>query len=165
MKFATIYSHDKKRSERFQTINTEDSLTQQSDAKECNINVIVKQFIKTGQIPQVQLQPLYGDFSEAGDYKTALDMVRAADEAWLLVPADVRKHFDQDPQAFIAYASDPKNLEQMRKWKLAPPGEQPSSQETPSTPSTSATAAPAPGAAAAPTSGTSGTAGGPASAT
>lgn len=108
------------------TINTEDSLTNQSDAQEADINILVKKFGITGQLPQVTgLQPLYGDFTSADDYRTSLDKINAAKEAFQAIPAHIRKQFDNDPAKFIQFASDEKNIEKLREWKLAPPKEAP----------------------------------------
>lgn len=46
------------------TINNKPSLTEQSGAKETDINVIVKRFIDTAQAPGSTQPPIYGDFSE-----------------------------------------------------------------------------------------------------
>lgn len=104
------------------TFNTEDSLTVQADAKDCDINIIMDRYTKTGQLPQVTaLQPLFADFSEIADYRQALEAVNAAKEAFLTVPAAIRAQFGNDPTAFVNYATNPDNIEQMRKWGLANP--------------------------------------------
>lgn len=103
------------------TINKEPDMTQQSDLPETDINVIMKRYGATGQIPQVSAQPSYGDFSIITDYRSALDAIRHADEQFSEVPAEVRARFDNDASKFIEFAQNPDNIEQMRKWKLAPP--------------------------------------------
>lgn len=108
----------------FAQINTEPSQTQQSDKDEADINVIVAKY-GIGAFPQVTEAPRYGDFSQVTDYRTAVEMIRDANDKFLEVPAEIRAQFGNDPQAFIEYAQDPANLDQMRKWKLAPPAEQP----------------------------------------
>lgn len=106
------------------TFNTEDSLTNQSDASEADINILVKKFGITGQLPQITgLQPLYGDFTSGDDYRAMLDRVNAAREAFEQIPAHIRKEFDNDPAKFVDFASDEKNIEKLREWKLATPKE------------------------------------------
>lgn len=106
------------------TFNTEDSLTNQSDAQEADINILVRKFGITGQLPQITgLQPLYGDFTSGDDYRTMLDKVKAANEAFQQIPANIRKEFDNDPAKFVDFASDEKNIEKLREWKLATPKE------------------------------------------
>lgn len=45
-------------------INTEPTLTDQSSARDTDINVIVAQFGIHGQVPQGAKPPIYGDFTE-----------------------------------------------------------------------------------------------------
>lgn len=104
------------------TFNTEESLTNQADAQEADINIIVKKYGITGQMPQVTgLTPLYGDFTNADDYRTMLEKVNAAKDAFQQIPAHIRKEFDNDPAKFVQFAADKKNIEKLREWKLAVP--------------------------------------------
>lgn len=122
--FKTAYDLGEKDGEILATINTEDSLTNQSDASEADINILVKKFGITGQLPQITgLQPLYGDFTSGDDYRTMLDRVNAAREAFEQIPAHIRREFDNDPAKFVDFASDDKNIEKLREWKLATPKE------------------------------------------
>lgn len=121
MKFTTPYSHNRDRSIFFGTNNTEESLTQQSDAEDCDINVIMKKYARTGQLPVVQLQPLYGDFSEVDDFRGMQDKIKAANDAFAEIPAHIRKRFNNDPQEFINFATDKENLPELRKLGLANP--------------------------------------------
>lgn len=122
--FKTAYALGEKDGLILATINTEDSLTNQSDAQEADINILVKKFGITGQLPQITgLQPLYGDFTSAEDYRTSLDRINAAKDAFNRIPAHIRKEFDNNPAKFIQFASDEKNIEKLREWKLATPKE------------------------------------------
>lgn len=106
------------------------SRTVQAGAEESDINYIVKQYGLTGKVPQNLRTPSYGDFDYVGDYQSALEAVRAADEAFLKLDARVRLRFDNDPQKFLEFCADSGNLEEMRSLGLAipvpvpePPGE------------------------------------------
>lgn len=98
----------------------EKSLVVQSAAKDADINEIVRRFGLTGEIPVHQRVPLSVDIDEVLDYRTALEYVRAGEASFMSLPADVRATFENDPASFVAYALDPENLEQLRKWGLAP---------------------------------------------
>lgn len=99
---------------------TDESRTQQSQAAETDINLIVKRFGVTGMLPQVQLPPLDMDFDEAVySYRDAMDLVNAADRAFKQLSADVRKRFGNDPAEFVAFCSKEENLPEMRKMGLA----------------------------------------------
>lgn len=99
--------------------NPGESLTVQSMAEDADINVIVHRFGITGKLPDNPRVPSYGDFSEVTDYRSALEAVRNADEAFMELPARVRAEFDNDPQKLLAFASNPDNLPRMRELGLA----------------------------------------------
>lgn len=97
------------------------SLTKQEFKEECDINTIIKRFGLGYEPPVNQRVPLTGDFSDAPDFRTALDLVREADDAFMTMSADVRKRFNHDPVEFVEFVSDPKNVEECRKLGLAVP--------------------------------------------
>lgn len=99
------------------------SLTLQSQAAEADINFILKRFNVTGVLPEGKRVPTYGDFSEVVDYRGALDLIRAADQAFMSVPADVRARFSNDPATFVEFCSNEANIEELRRLGLAPPRE------------------------------------------
>lgn len=97
------------------------SLTQQSQTEEADINTIVKRFGLTGQLPENVRLPTYADFEEATDFQTAMNAVRAAEESFMRMPANVRARFQNDPAEFIEFFNDPANLEEARRLGLAVP--------------------------------------------
>lgn len=99
------------------------SLTRQSEAEGTDINVLVRRFGVTGQIPMPSRLPTYQDFEGIFDFRTAMDAVRSAEAAFMEVPAHIRARFSHDPHEFVAFCSDPNNLEELRKLGLAPPAE------------------------------------------
>ncbi|AXH76110.1 MAG: internal scaffolding protein [Microviridae sp.] len=94
--------------------------TQQQFRDDADINVIVRRFGVTGVLPTNGRMPVYDDFSEVGDYHTAVNAVRAATEAFMALPARVRQRFEHDPQRFVDFCSDPANLDEARKLGLSP---------------------------------------------
>lgn len=54
----------------------------------------------------------YGDFSDIGDYHTALNEVQQAQEMFMSLPASMRERFQNDPGRLIAFVEDPQNLDQ-----------------------------------------------------
>lgn len=112
--------------------NDEPSLTRQEFAEECDINVIMSRYEKTGVISHVsQREPLYLDLTGIPDFRTAMDMMNDAEKAFLSLPAQVRKDFDNDARNFVDFASDPANLDKMREYGLAPPAPQEPPQAAP----------------------------------
>lgn len=100
----------------------EASRTIQSDAEDADINVLVRRFGVTGQMPQNVRVPTFEDFGdEVFDFQSAMNAVRRAEESFNAMPADVRTRFNNDPQKFVEFCSDEKNLDEMRKLGLAIP--------------------------------------------
>lgn len=100
----------------------EETMTQQHDKDEADINVLVRRFGVTGELPQVTVTPVYADFTEvANDYHSAMELILQADRSFMELPADVRLRFGNDPGVFVDFVSDPGNLEEMRAMGLAMP--------------------------------------------
>ena len=96
-----------------------EKVTKDSFAEECDINTIVRRFGITGQLPTNVRAPMFGDFTAAMDYQSALDAVMAAQDSFMSMPADVRSRFGNDPGAFVEFCSDGKNFEEAVKLGLA----------------------------------------------
>lgn len=104
------------------------SLAQQHMAEETDINYIVERFGVTGQLPDSPVyQPTYGDFTGVSDYRQALDAVKAADDAFMSLPAKVRERFDNDPALFVDFCSstDPADRSEAIELGLIPPPAKP----------------------------------------
>lgn len=99
----------------------DESRAVQSQRDEADINTIVRNFGITGALPQGVRVPTYGDFDTVDDYRSAIEAVRAAEASFMAMPAEVRSRFQNDPQQFVEFCSDPGNLEEMRKLGLAVP--------------------------------------------
>ena len=99
----------------------EKDMTQQQYAEEVDINTIVKRFGLTGQLPQNLQMPVSGDFTDAVDFHTAMNVVRQAEEEFLRVPADVRERFGNDPGKLMAFLEDDKNRDEAIKLGLVNP--------------------------------------------
>lgn len=97
------------------------SLTVQSEKDNCDINTIVRRFALTKEMPVGMVPPTYGDFDQVFDFHTAMNAVAEAREKFDQMPAHIRATFQNDPQHFVEFASDPKNIDKMREWGLAIP--------------------------------------------
>lgn len=103
------------------------SRTRQEFAEECDINTIMARYDATGVISHVdQREPVYMDFTEIpDDLQGVLAQLSAGTEAFMTLPAAVRKEFDNDPHQFLQFAANPEHLERMREWGLAEPEKAP----------------------------------------
>jgi phage internal scaffolding protein len=99
------------------------SLTRQEFADECDVNKLMAQYEKTGILPTPVngREPRYLDVSDVPDLASALSMLHAATEAFMSLPAIVRRDFDNDPQKFISFAENSENIPKLREWGLSPP--------------------------------------------
>jgi len=97
------------------------SMTKESYAKDADINVIVSRFLKTGELPSNLKDNGWTsqDFTSAPeDYQTALNLVNAARDQFLTLPAKLRDRFHNDPHKLELWLSDPANLEDSYKFGL-----------------------------------------------
>jgi phage internal scaffolding protein len=100
---------------------TGDSLTQQHKKDETDIRKIIEKYDRTGLIGHVQRGiAKYGDFSEINEYREALDIIANANATFAELPAAVREKFANDAGAFLEFATNPENLEEMQEMGLAP---------------------------------------------
>lgn len=98
------------------------SLAQQSAAEESDINVIVRRFGLTGQLPVGLRAPTYGDFGDQiFDFQSAMNAVRQADESFMRMPAQVRSRFHNSTQEFVDFCSDEGNRAEAEKLGLVIP--------------------------------------------
>jgi len=115
--FRTAYGEKLK----IQTNNNQPSMTKQSLKDDADVNKIIKRYNKTGVLPNMnKLESIYGQITSQ-DLQDALNKVDSSYEAFSEVPSDIRAQFGNDAGAFIDYATNPQNIDQMRQWKLAPP--------------------------------------------
>lgn len=89
------------------------SLTQQQFVEECDINNIVNNYLKTGEITHLAASsPLYADVTEIPDFQSALNFVIEAGNAFMDLPSKIRERFNNDPQKLMDFISDNENREE-----------------------------------------------------
>lgn len=98
------------------------SKTRQEFSDECDVNRIMAYYNASGVFPFKEKDaPVYYDFVGMPDLQDALGQLYQAEEAFMTLPAIVRKEFDNDPVRFVEFAQDPDNIKRMREWGLADP--------------------------------------------
>lgn len=102
-----------------------ESRTRQEFADECDINVIMKKYQRTGVMPQSTRPPVYVDNWDAPDFQGAMNMLLEADRAFMQLPAVVRREFENDPAQFVEFAMDSKNMPKLKEWGLTAPEKAP----------------------------------------
>jgi phage internal scaffolding protein len=94
--------------------------TKQEFKDECDINTILKNYMKTGRLPDmIKENPQYGDFTDATTYQDAMNVVAMASEQFAAMDAHIRSRFGNDPVNFLAFAEDPRNGQEMINMGLA----------------------------------------------
>lgn len=92
---------------------SKDGRTQQHLRNECDINQIMERHRVTGMVTHVNNnQPIYGDFSNLGDYQDALNTMLRAEQAFMTLDAKIRRKFANDPQELIDFLDNPANDEE-----------------------------------------------------
>lgn len=95
---------------RVATWNEEASLAQDQFREQCDVNNIIDKFNRTGEISHImKTQGVYMDTTNLPNYQQSLQIVIDAEDAFMALPAEMRKKFDNDPGKMIAYLEDPKN--------------------------------------------------------
>lgn len=108
------------------------SMAKQSFKAECDINTIMSKYQKTGLIDHVQrVQGSYGDFTSVQDYQLSLNQVMDAHEAFMELPAAVRRRFDNDPAHLMSFLQDPNNRDEAVRLGLVEPPSTPQPKEAP----------------------------------
>jgi len=115
------YNYNREEASTESGLHCEDvSQAQQHCRDECDINTIMTRFGQTGLLPENPLPPRYGDFSEIGDYHSALNAVRVAETEFDALPAGIRARFDNDPANLIGFLDDINNREEAISLGLIP---------------------------------------------
>lgn len=88
------------------------SVTDQSHAAECDINTIVKNFLRGNGEPDVSwLDGVGADLiGLPDDYQSLLHRLNAAQDAFMSLPASVRARFENDPSKLVSFLSDDRNI-------------------------------------------------------
>lgn len=115
------YNYDADLVSRETSVNCDESedMTQQSFKEECDINTLVRRFGITGLMPQNMVPPTFQMFEDVFDFHSAMNAIAEARESFDALPAETRYKFQNDPQKFVEFCADPKNVDEMVEMGLA----------------------------------------------
>lgn len=112
-----------------------ESRTKQGFKRECDVNILMAKYQKTGVLPQIKPgQPVYGDFTQVSDYQSAQNMLISAREQFDAMPLNVRKKFNYDPGRFLEFVENPENQQEMIDLGLATKKDYPEAEKNAPTP-------------------------------
>jgi len=90
--------------------------------EETDINVIMRRATATGHLPvRADLQPVFADVSELGDFADVQRRVHAARDAFMALPPELRARFNNQPEKLVEFVQDESNVEEAIKLGLVPP--------------------------------------------
>lgn len=121
--FPTPYTHSQFGARPTLSCPPDTSETSQEFVEECDINVIMRRYQRTGQLPNLNLGASYGDVSDVPDYMEALNVVIQAQHDFAELPSRLRERFNNDPGQLLAFLADTANRDEAIKLGLvnAPP--------------------------------------------
>lgn len=117
-KAAKVVMNDSRKCDPF--ICSDESLTKQSFAEECDVNEILRR-AQNGQDISGSLNQRvgqYGDFTNIPSYHEAMDLVVRANNAFMELDWKLRERFQNDPERFIAFVQDDANYDEAVKLGL-----------------------------------------------
>lgn len=99
-------------------ISDQPSRTKQSFKDECDINVIMRRYDKTGVLPAGVGVGSYADFSSVGSFQDSQNILIKAQSQFDALPARVRDRFQNDPEKLLRFIADKANFEEAKKLGL-----------------------------------------------
>lgn len=93
------------------------SRTKQSFKNECDVNNILKNYNKTGVMPENFNPGEYRDL-DGTDYQEYMQTVASANSMFEELPSAIRKRFKNDPAQLLSFVHDDKNVAEAHKLGL-----------------------------------------------
>lgn len=99
----------------------EERKTKSEFAQECDVNLLIARWKKTGIAPQAldASKAVFGDFSQVPTRTEMHDLVSDAYDAFGQLPAEIRREFNNDPRVFVASSETPSGMALLVKHGLA----------------------------------------------
>jgi phage internal scaffolding protein len=97
------------------TVDCGEGLTEQSHKDTCDINLILRDYARTGFMRHAEQNKGRYDDVSAVDYQKAMITVAEVKSLFEGLPAGVRKDFNHDPSAFLTYVQNPANAKELEQ--------------------------------------------------
>lgn len=97
-----------------------DKLVKESMALASDVNQIVARHIAHSVPFTMDERATYGDFSNVGDFHSALNRVMLAQDEFARLPASVREYCQNDPGRFLDLVYDPARVPELVELGLVP---------------------------------------------
>lgn len=96
------------------------SLAQQHFRDECDINVMVQRFQRTGVPDSPPVPPGVQDFSQVHDFQSAMQVIIESQSAFASLPSRLRERFGNDPSRYLEFVYDEANRDEAVKLGMIP---------------------------------------------
>lgn len=108
-----MYDFQKRSDDAALSFEGEKSLTRQEFVPLCNINNILKKYVRNGVDPFVITKDAkFGDFTNVPSHQAALELINAAEDHFMQLPANLRARFDNDPGLLLDFLGDVNNRDE-----------------------------------------------------
>lgn len=95
------------------------SLTEQHHKDDCDLNVVLTRYMKTGELPLNTRTGVYADISDSpADYADACRIIEHARDRFAQLPSSIRDRFNNDPLQLLQFLDDPANRAEAEKLGL-----------------------------------------------
>lgn len=111
----TFLVSDQKGRRRIQYDCSEPLITDQSGAREADVNNIMLHYTKSGMLPQIQIQGSYSDNSNTPSLEDAFRIAKSAQDAFYTLPPNIRRLMDNDPSQLENFVANPNNADVLLK--------------------------------------------------
>lgn len=118
---------------RVTAVNNAPTMTQQHFKDECDVNYIVRNFLRTGVLPVTRGQGQYFDVSAATDYKDACNRIITVNDWFSNLPSATRAEFNNDPGILLEVLdrASPDDITRLKKFGFLSEKETPNSGSNP----------------------------------
>ncbi len=116
----TIIRHNTPR-QRLQIKFPKQGRTKQSFKDECDINLIMEKYRKTGAISHVNTYGQSYGFATSIDFTEAMHLITTAQEMFDGLPSAIRTRFENNPSQFLDFVQDANNVDEMKELGLIAP--------------------------------------------
>jgi len=94
-------------------------LTESHHKASTSVRAIHDIYRKTGQLPAPRPGLAYRDMTVVPDFQTAMNVIAESRSSFQQLPAALRAKFDNNPDKFVSFVHDPRNLDDLVALGLA----------------------------------------------
>lgn len=94
-------------------------ITKQSQKDDCDINLIMARYVKTGVLDHQRAHGGEYGYASADTFNESMQIVAKGKTMFEELPSQIRTKFENDPAKFLDFVQDNKNIDEMAEMGLA----------------------------------------------